>query len=262
MAFPGGTGTHITVGGLKFELHRSGKIELDLTDVNLDQHRFIETCRMMQQSRFSILDCLKLRDLATRLANVNQRTQFPTSNSFRFGELRKDSLDDARKYLQGLWDSAASQNLLQLPPDMESLIEQLMLIAEEIQLEERILMARKFPSEQSGYVYLFKLSTGHYKIGLSKNPQRRGREIVSGLPLTIELIHQIPSNQTACLEDELHTKYSRFRHEQTEWFMLEQSHIDAVCAIKERNYEWINNPKWDKWINPHSPEASPLTEST
>lgn len=105
-------------------------------------------------------------------------------------------------------------------------------------------LSQRFPTAHDGYVYLFRLSTGHYKIGFSNNPQRRGREITSGLPLTLDLIHQIPSNQIACLEHELHEQYKDKRHGTTEWFELSSVDVEAIKAINERRYPWLDNPEW------------------
>lgn len=105
-------------------------------------------------------------------------------------------------------------------------------------------ISERYPTAHHGYVYLFLLSTGHYKIGFSNNPQRRGREITSGLPFTLEIIHQIPSNQIACLEHELHEQFKNKRHGTTEWFELDDSDVTAIKSITGRTYPWIDNPEW------------------
>lgn len=105
-------------------------------------------------------------------------------------------------------------------------------------------LSNKFIDARHGYVYLFRLSSGHYKIGLSNNPRRRGREITSGLPFTLEIIHQIPSNQIACLEHELHEQFKDKRHGTTEWFELHDSDVAAIKSITGRTYPWIDNPEW------------------
>lgn len=148
---------------------------------------------------------------------------------------------------------------LDIPEQIEGFIQQ-------VEHHKRIARARRFPKEHNGSVYLIKLSTGHYKIGFSNDPKKRGRSIVSGLPLTIELIHKIASNQIACLEYELHNQYrdkrlSKRRGErtkETEWFLLDPTEVDEIKSITERNYEWINNPEWEEIINsPVPPRATP-----
>ncbi len=106
-------------------------------------------------------------------------------------------------------------------------------------------LAPRFPNAHPGYVYLFQLSTGHYKIGFSNNPQRRGREITSGLPFSIELLHQIQSNQIACLEHELHVRYADKRHGDTEWFSLTDEEVLQIKAIPDCTYPWVGNSDWD-----------------
>lgn len=117
-------------------------------------------------------------------------------------------------------------------------------------------LSLKFPLAHDGYVYLFQLSTGHYKIGFSNNPQRRGREITSGLPFSIELLHQIQSNQIACLEYELHVRYADKRHGDTEWFSLTDAEVLEIKRIADCMYPWIKNDDWD--IEFRRPEPTSL----
>jgi len=114
----------------------------------------------------------------------------------------------------------------------------------------------KYPDPHTGYVYLFQLSTGHYKIGFSNNPQRRGREITSGLPFSIELLHQIQSNQIACLEHELHVRYADKRHGDTEWFSLTPEEVLEIKAMPDCTYPWVGNADWDFEFRRETPKPT------
>lgn len=112
-------------------------------------------------------------------------------------------------------------------------------------------MAKEYPKEHRGYVYLMRLDeTNRYKIGYSVDPWRRAREINSGLPIDIRIIHQIPSNQIACLENELHSRFQRLRFsKRNEWFALGEEDVEYITSLKEVNYEWINSSAWDEILS-------------
>jgi len=231
---------------------------VDLASMNFDSGDHVKTCRIVKESIEGIFAYLFLQESVQRLQIMRREVErggwiTPDYSDYYKEICSYESREWAARYEQVL-EVAETQTLFSVSDEMRELHQQWVALAKGIkQANEKpalVYRARCFPKEQSGYVYLFKLSTGHYKIGLSKKPQRRGREIISGLPLTIELIHQIPSNQTACLEDELHRKYAIKRHDQTEWFELDQSEVDEVMGIGERNYEWVNNPVWEKYLKP------------
>lgn len=83
----------------------------------------------------------------------------------------------------------------------------------------------------TGYVYLLK-SGDHFKIGKSKDVDRRLTQISPRTPLPVALEHSIGSNDMHWLEAQLHTKYARYRTN-GEWFALPP---DAVAWFKEQTY--------------------------
>lgn len=89
----------------------------------------------------------------------------------------------------------------------------------------------KYAPNITGYVYLLK-SGDHFKIGKSKDVDRRLTQISPRTPLPVTLEHSIGSNDMHWLETQLHTKYARYRTN-GEWFSLPP---DAVTWIKAQTY--------------------------
>lgn len=245
--------------GVRFRAFRDSEMCVDISQLDLSSSDVLSKCEFIRDLRRSIhayLDlCWYIEEMERSPYDYETKDWSLTDRHSVLA--RFSDIDAAQKHFADLKSLAVEQSIIPLMEGLDQKVDALISLTRDVLHQKRIELAQQFPNEHRGYVYLFKLSTGHYKIGLSKNPQRRKREIVSGLPFTIELIHQIPCNQMACLEHELHEKYWRHRHEQTEWFLLEQSHVDQICAIKECNYEWVNNPEWDIWLKP-PPRLAPL----
>ena len=113
-------------------------------------------------------------------------------------------------------------------------------------------LARSFKEKHQGFVYLFHLrSTKYYKIGLSISPEQRGKQITAGLPIELDLLHTIPSNQIKCLEGQLHHKYQdrRYKGKRTEWFALKKEEVSEIKSLTEVNYEWVDNSEYWDWVN-------------
>jgi hypothetical protein len=108
--------------------------------------------------------------------------------------------------------------------------------------EQRQYFARlqgKYPERLDGYVYLIRIETGQYKIGYSKDPEVRSKQIIGPLPVEIEVLHTIPTNQMACAESELHGRFYRSRFGKTEWFELSDEDVEYIRAITEKKYPWL-----------------------
>jgi hypothetical protein len=71
--------------------------------------------------------------------------------------------------------------------------------------------------DDSGYVYLFKCGDSWYKIGSSKQPDKRLSQVQTGNPMRVSLIHQVFTSDCAKLEKSFHNYYSQYRVE-GEWF--------------------------------------------
>ena len=70
------------------------------------------------------------------------------------------------------------------------------------------------------YVYLIQsLEEGYYKIGVSKNPQKRLLELQTGNSSPLKLIETYQSEHANKIERTLQRRYSHF-HKKGEWFNL------------------------------------------
>lgn len=90
---------------------------------------------------------------------------------------------------------------------------------------------RPTPRDKSGYVYILQSSTGHYKIGRTKNPNDRLRTFNVKLPFEVEftLLYQTPDMYI--VEQVLH---DRFEHRRVagEWFALTPQDIEDIKALE------------------------------
>ena len=81
-----------------------------------------------------------------------------------------------------------------------------------------------------GYVYLVKSATGYFKIGSSQSVQNRIRQLQSGNPEPLTLIHQFASANAQQQELELHSVFANKRV-RNEWFALTDADVACICAI-------------------------------
>lgn len=85
------------------------------------------------------------------------------------------------------------------------------------------------------YVYIIQSELGLYKIGRSKHPQKRIKQLQTSSPYKLKLIHTILCNTRPAfhLENRLHSLL-RFNKtiSRNEWFKLDSSTIDWLLSIK------------------------------
>lgn len=82
------------------------------------------------------------------------------------------------------------------------------------------------------YVYIIKASNGYYKIGISRNPDKRFKELqrdAATWAIELELVHIIATNKAYILEQSLHKRFAEQRV-RGEWFLLAQSDIEWLRA--------------------------------
>jgi hypothetical protein len=84
-----------------------------------------------------------------------------------------------------------------------------------------------------GYVYMMK-SGRRYKIGHTKTPSRRHREVRLDLPDPTTLVHTIQTDDPVGIESYWHNRFSSKRVRDTEFFTLDAS---EVAAFKRRKYQ-------------------------
>lgn len=88
------------------------------------------------------------------------------------------------------------------------------------------------------YVYLIQsLNDGYYKIGVSKSPNLRIKNLSTGNPSPMKLINVYPTELAYKIEKVLHRRYSYVRIENKEWFELsikeELSFMETCSKIDE-----------------------------
>ena len=81
--------------------------------------------------------------------------------------------------------------------------------------------------DKSGYIYLIKSTSGHYKIGQSKNPKRRLKELQKGAtigPFELDLVCYFKVKDMDDIEDHLHG-YFYAERVIGEWFNLSNDQV-------------------------------------
>ncbi len=84
--------------------------------------------------------------------------------------------------------------------------------------------------KKTGYVYLLKSDTGHYKIGRTIDPSSRSKTFGIQLPFDVTFICTIKTDNMYGLESELHQKFSKKRIN-GEWFNLSTEDIDYMKSL-------------------------------
>lgn len=104
---------------------------------------------------------------------------------------------------------------------------------------ELVAAALMEPIPTAGYVYLLHADTGHYKIGLSKNPKKRVRHFSTQMPIQVSTVHIFPADHAFGAEGLLHSHFSSKRTS-GEWFLLGEEDVAWICSIKEyRNGQFL-----------------------
>lgn len=100
-----------------------------------------------------------------------------------------------------------------------------------------------------GYVYILKADFGVYKIGRTKDLERRLRDFRI-FPKEFELVHSIACEDEVKVEKELHERY-KDKKVRNEWFELTDSDIEDLKKInyvqaEQSDYEIIRLSKGQK----------------
>lgn len=114
-------------------------------------------------------------------------------------------------------------------------------IKEKIEILENEIKEWQKPKEKKvhkntskGYVYLLKGQNGKYKIGASKDPQRRCKELRLSSSENHELVHYFKSNEMFKMEKSLHIVFS-LKKSHSEWFDLDESEVSRIKGIKDES---------------------------
>jgi predicted GIY-YIG superfamily endonuclease len=94
------------------------------------------------------------------------------------------------------------------------------------------------------YVYLIQaLESGRYKIGVSKNPTRRIKQLQTGSNEELKLIHSFKSMYPHKVEKALHHRYN-IEKTSGEWYdisLLEELDFIDNCYKLEENIDILNS---------------------
>lgn len=81
----------------------------------------------------------------------------------------------------------------------------------------------------AGFVYLIRGENDLFKIGKSKNPNRRAGHFAAQFPFKIEILTVIQSEDVSATEREYHAAFSAYRH-YGEWFKLPFEIVKEMTA--------------------------------
>lgn len=82
-----------------------------------------------------------------------------------------------------------------------------------------------------GYVYLLKCGN-HYKIGQSKKPRTRLKQLRTGSPHPIEVVHTLRTPHFRQVEQMLHRRFASKRGE-GEWFLLSEEDVGHIKSLDD-----------------------------
>jgi len=102
----------------------------------------------------------------------------------------------------------------------------------EAQENARIAQPKKTKKPTPGYIYLIRSMTGYYKIGKSKEPERRIKSLGVQLPFAIEPVAIIETDNMRKLERELHQKFDDQRGD-GEWFALTPGDVQYIKGLQQ-----------------------------
>ncbi len=92
-------------------------------------------------------------------------------------------------------------------------------------------------------VYLLKTEGSNYKIGTSKHPEKRLRQLQTGNQETLELVGSYESKFASLIETTLHRQFSHLKRS-GEWFDLSLEHeVDFIekCKKIEETFSFLND---------------------
>lgn len=98
-------------------------------------------------------------------------------------------------------------------------------------------MKTKQKSTWYGYVYLLQCGE-HFKIGYSLTPHKRVRQLRTGSPHPIRMIHELKTPCFKLIEKQLHHKF-RSKRGKGEWFTLAPEDVEYITSLNK----WGNTPE-------------------
>ena len=89
---------------------------------------------------------------------------------------------------------------------------------------------KKFRKHRPGYVYVVESHMGYHKIGVTKDPSRRIRDLGVMSPVELKAKLVAPAEDMYWAESHLHGTF-RDKRVKGEWFSLEQSDLDYIAGF-------------------------------
>jgi len=88
-----------------------------------------------------------------------------------------------------------------------------------------------------GEIYvIWAIGTTLYKIGVSKNFNRRYRDLTAASPLPLRVMHYARCDHPHLLEDHFHTKFAH-RLFKNEWYSLDADDVEFMARVFDRYFE-------------------------
>lgn len=100
----------------------------------------------------------------------------------------------------------------------------------------------------NNFIYLIRSSDNTYKIGVSKNPQKRLKNLQTGNANKLELVDRFECEQSFKVEKALHRRYKIEKTESgNEWLHLKQEQVnnfisDCEIICENLSYVFKHNP--------------------
>lgn len=114
---------------------------------------------------------------------------------------------------------------------------------EEIDLHNHQIKTRNSPngdiaSKESGYVYVLRSASNHYKIGRARDVEKRVKGIQTSSPIKIDLIHYFSCKDAGKVERYLHRLFDDARI-QGEWFVLDKDQVSWLISLNEKSANFL-----------------------
>lgn len=190
--------------------------EATMEAIRNDDPRILEALKLMVEQIDEYSTAQWARDLAWGMA-FKRFPRYPDEDWER----------NARQELNGLLNSRYAT-----PRQKER--------AQEIlgELDEWVRKGRKKEAKRKprpGFIYLL-CGAGYYKIGLSKNVDKRITKIAPKMPFEVELVHTIETDDMEKAERFLHEKFADKRTK-GEWFELDEADMAWIRAWDGKGYK-------------------------
>jgi len=107
-------------------------------------------------------------------------------------------------------------------------------LTEQVENEDQLFA----PAPTPGFVYIFSSPHG-YKIGCSKNIERRRQQVAASVPFALEIVHSITSENMYATEQRLHTYYTLAgKHINGEWYTLTSVDLSTLKTIADSDIDY------------------------